>query len=243
MWSLYKKEIASFFSSLTGYLVVGVFLILTALFLWVIPSEMNIIFGGYATLESLFYMAPWLYLFLVPAVTMKLFADEKRTGTIELLYTRPISELQIVIAKYMAGVTLVVISLIPTLIYFYSVIELGNPVANIDFGGTWGSYIGLLFLAGIYVSIGVFSSSLTDNQIVSFIIAVVLCFVFYYGFEAVAQIVSSNDIRSMVLNLGIDKHYQSISKGVIDSRDLLYFLSVITIFIFFTRVKLSSRKW
>ncbi len=243
MWSLYKKEIASFFSSMTGYLVVGVFLILTALFLWIIPGEMNIIYGGYATLEPLFYMAPWLYLFLVPAVTMKLFADEKRTGTIELLYTRPISELQIVIAKYMAGVTLVVISLIPTLIYFYSVIELGNPVANIDFGGTWGSYIGLLFLAGIYVSIGVFSSSLTDNQIVSFIIAVVLCFVFYYGFEAVAQIISSNDIGSLVLYLGIDMHYQSISRGVIDSRDLLYFLSVIVIFIFFTRVKLSSRKW
>ena len=243
MWSLYQKEIASFFSTLTGYLVVGVFLVLTGLFLWVIPGEMNILFGGYATLDSLFYLAPWLYLFLVPAVTMRLFADEKRTGTIELLYTRPLTELQIVLAKYMAGFTLVIISLLPTLIYFYSVIQLGNPVGNIDFGGTWGSFIGLVFLAGIYVSIGVFCSSLTDNQIVSFVLAVVLSFVFYYGFEALSQIVSGNSTKSIIVYLGIDEHYQSMSRGVIDSRDLLYFLSVITLFVYLTRTVLGSRKW
>lgn len=243
MWSLYKKEIASFFSTLTGYLVVGIFLILTGLFLWVIPGEMNILFGGYATLDPLFYLAPWLYLFLVPAVTMRLFADEKRTGTIELLYTRPLTEFHIVFAKYLAGLTLVVISLLPTLIYFYSVVQLGNPIANIDFGGTWGSFIGLFFLAGIYVSIGVFCSSLTDNQIVSFVIAVVISFVFYYGFEAASELVTSNGIRSVIIYLGIDEHYQSISRGVVDSRDLLYFFSVITLFLFFTRIVLSSRKW
>jgi ABC-2 type transport system permease protein len=243
MWSLYKKEITSFFSSLTGYLVVGVFLVVTGLFLWVIPGPMNILFGGYASLESLFYMAPWLYLFLVPAVTMRLFADEKRTGTIELLYTRPISELQIVWAKYMAGTTLVAISLLPTLIYFYSVVQLGNPTGNIDYGATWGSFIGLFLLAGIYVSIGIFCSSLSDNQIISFVLAVLLSFIFYYGFEALSQIVNDYTIRNIILNIGIDEHYQSISRGVVDSRDAIYFISTITLFIFLTRTVLTSRKW
>lgn len=242
MWSLYRKEISSFFSSVTGYLVAGVFLVLTGLFLWVIPGQMNILFGGYASLDSLFYLAPWLYLFLVPAVTMRLFADEKRTGTMELLYTRPISEWHIVMAKYLAGFTLVVISLLPTLVYFYSVIQLGNPVGNIDFGGTWGSFIGLLFLSGIYVAIGVFCSSLTDNQIVSFIMAVVLSFVFYYGFEALSQMVSGSS-QSLIVFMGIDEHYQSMSRGVLDSRDVLYFLSMITLFLYLTRTVLSSKKW
>ncbi len=243
MWSLYKKEIASFFSSLTGYLVIGVFIIITGLFLWVIPGEMNILHGGYATLESLFYLAPWLYLFLVPAVTMRLFAEEKRTGTMELLYTRPLTELQIVLAKYLAGVTLVVISLLPTLIYFYSVVQLGNPSGNIDFGGTWGSFIGLFFLAAIYVSIGTFCSSLTDNQIVSFVLAVMLCFVFYYGFEALSQVFESNQLKNTIVFLGIDDHYQSISRGVIDSRDLIYFISTISIITYATRLTLISKKW
>ncbi len=242
MWSLYRKEISSFFSSVTGYLVAGVFLVLTGLFLWVIPGQMNILFGGYASLDSLFYLAPWLYLFLVPAVTMRLFADEKRTGTMELLYTRPISEWHIVMAKYLAGFTLVVISLAPTLVYFYSVIQLGNPVGNIDFGGTWGSFIGLLFLSGIYVAIGIFCSSLTDNQIVSFIMAVVLSFVFYYGFEALSQMVSGSS-QSLIVFMGIDEHYQSMSRGVLDSRDVIYFLSMITLFLYLTRTVLSSKKW
>lgn len=221
----------------------GVFLVLTGLFLWVIPGEMNILFGGYATLDSLFYLAPWLYLFLVPAVTMRLFADEKRTGTIELLYTRPLTEFHIVLAKYLAGLSLVVISLLPTLVYFYTVVQLGNPVGNIDYGGTWGSFIGLLFLAGIYVAIGVFCSSLTDNQIVSFVIAVLLSFVFYDGFDALSQVVSGNSLQSFIVYLGIDEHYQSMSRGVLDSRDLLYFVSVITLFLYLTRTMLSSRKW
>ncbi len=243
MWSLYKKEITSFFSSITGYLVISVFLTLTGLFLWIIPGDFNILFGGYATLDSLFYMAPWLYLLLIPAITMRMFADEKKSGTIELLYTRPLTELQIVLAKYSGALTLVLISLLPTLIYFYSVIQLGNPVGNIDYGGTWGSFIGLFFLASIYVSIGIFSSSLTENQIVSFIIALVLCFVFYNGIDSISQLVGSNQMGNTIANFGIDQHYESISRGVVDSRDVLYFLSVNAIFIFLTKVVLISRKW
>ncbi|WP_282037168.1 gliding motility-associated ABC transporter permease subunit GldF [Saccharicrinis aurantiacus] len=243
MWSLYKKEIISFFSSLTGYLVVGVFLMLSGLFLWVVPGELNILFSEYASLDSLFYLAPWLYLFLVPAVTMRLFADEKRIGTMELLFTRPLTEMQIVLAKYLAGLTLIIVSLLPTLIYYFSVYQLGSTVGNIDTGGTNGSYIGLLFLASIYVAIGVFSSSLTDNQVVAFVTSVILCFVFYFGFDALSDVVSSNQLRSIVLNWGIDSHYQSISRGVIDSRDIIYFLSVIGVFLFASKTVLLSRKW
>ncbi|WP_075601658.1 gliding motility-associated ABC transporter permease subunit GldF [Saccharicrinis aurantiacus] len=243
MWSLYKKEIISFFSSLTGYLVVGVFLMLSGLFLWVVPGELNILFSEYASLDSLFYLAPWLYLFLVPAVTMRLFADEKRIGTMELLFTRPLTEMQIVLAKYFAGLTLIIVSLLPTLIYYFSVYQLGSTVGNIDTGGTNGSYIGLLFLASIYVAIGVFSSSLTDNQVVAFVTSVILCFVFYFGFDALSDVVSNNQLRSIVLNWGIDSHYQSISRGVIDSRDIIYFLSVIGVFLFASKTVLLSRKW
>ncbi len=243
MWSLYKKEITSFFSSITGYLVVGIFLTVCGLFLWVIPGNLNILFGGYATLESLFYMAPWLYLFLVPAITMRMFADEKKAGTIELLYTRPVSEIQIVGAKYLGALTLVIISLLPTFIYFYSVIQLGNPVGNIDYGGTWGSFIGLFFLASIYVSIGIFSTALTDNQIVSFITALAICFIFYAGFDALSQLSGSNQLGNTIADLGINQHYESISRGVVDSRDLIYFISVNAIFIFLTKIVIISRKW
>lgn len=243
MWSLYKKEIVSFFSSLTGYLVVGVFLVLSGLFLWVIPGQLNILFGGYASLDSLFYLAPWLYLFLVPAVTMRLLADEKRIGTIELLFTRPISEMQIIAAKYLAGLTLVLISLLPTLIYYFSVYQLGSTVGNIDTGGTNGSYIGLFFLAAIYVAIGIFCSALSDNQVVAFVLSVLFSFLFYFGFDALADVLSSNSLQSVVLYCGIDSHYQSISRGVVDTRDIVYFITVIGVFLFAAKTVLLSRKW
>ena len=243
MLALYRKEILTFFSSLTGYLVVIVFLVMTGLFLWIIPGDFNIFFSGYSSLEPLFYIAPWIYLFLIPAVTMRLFAEEKKSGTIELLLTRPLTELQIVLAKYLAGFTLVIISLLPTIIYYISVFQLGNPVGNIDHGATWGSYIGLIFLAAVYVSIGIFSSSITDNQIVSFVIAVLLCFVFFYGFESMSLIPSLKGVSSTLSFLGINDHYKSISRGVVDTRDVIYFLSVIVGFVYLTRLVLLSRKW
>jgi ABC-2 type transport system permease protein len=243
MLSLLQKEIAMFFSSLTGYLVVSVFLLTTGLLLWVVPGDLNILFGGYASLDALFFLAPWIYLFLVPAVTMRLFAEERRTGTLELLLTRPLSELQIALAKYLAGLVLVIISLLPTLIYLVSVYQLGNPVGNIDMGATWGSYIGLLFLAAVYVAIGVFASALTDNQIVAFVIAVALCFLFFYGFEAASLVPGLKEWRNMFVFLGINDHYKSVSRGVVDSRDVVYFLSVIALFVWATRTAINSRKW
>lgn len=234
MFSLLKKEISSFFGSLIGYVVVFVFLLSTSLFLWVFPENYNIIEGGYASLDSLFSIAPWVYLFLVSAITMRLFAEEKRMGTMEVLLTRPLSVFQIVLAKFLAGLLLVSISLVPTLIYFYSVYSLGNPVGCLDTGGTWGAYIGLFFLAAIYVAIGLFASALTDNQIFAFLLAFALSFLSYLGFDLVGSMQLPSAVQQLILNLGINEHYQSVSRGVIDSRDLIYFLSAIFLFLFLT---------
>jgi ABC-2 type transport system permease protein len=243
MWALFKKEISGFFSSLTGYLVIVVFLLLNSLFMWIVPGQFNVIGNGYATMDSLFAIAPWVFLFLVPAITMRMFSEEKRTGTLDLLYTRPVSELQIILAKFLASWALVLLSLIPTLIYFLSVFRLGSPPGNIDMGGTWGSYIGLLFLGGIYAAIGVFASSLTGNQIVAFILAVFLCFLMYLGFEFLSGIAESGSTVFMISRMGISYHYNSISRGVIDSRDILYFAGVIFLFVVGTRTVVQSSKW
>ena len=243
MLQLLKKEINSFFSSLIGYIVIIVFLLVTSMFLWLFPGEFNILDNGYATIDPLFVLAPWVFLFLVPAVTMRLFADEKKTGTIELLFTKPFTDLQIILAKYLSGLVLVLFSLIPTLIYFISVYTLGTEGGNIDVGGTWGSYIGLFFLAAIYVAIGLFASSLTENQIIAFLLGVVLSFFFYIGFESISTLGFLESVSETILNIGINEHYKSMSRGVIDIRDMIYFLSIIALFVFGTKTVLESRKW
>jgi ABC-2 type transport system permease protein len=241
MFTLLKKEFCNFFSSPMGYIVVGVFLLFTGLFLWIFPGEFNVLEAGYANIDGLFYFAPWLYLFLVPAVTMRLFAEERKTGTIELLFTHPISKTSIVLSKYFAGVLLVLFSLIPTFIYFISVWLMGAPMGNIDVGGTWGSYIGLFFLAAVYVAIGLFASSLTDNQINSFIIAAFLCFFFYGGFDVISGLAPNGAMENFISSLGIMTHYDSMSRGVIDSRDVVYFLIVSALFLFFTKVVIEKK--
>ena len=242
MISLLKKEINEFFSTITGYIVVLVFLLAIGLFMWVFPGQYNVLDSGYASLETLFTLAPWIFLFLVPAVTMRMIAEEKKSGTMELLMTRPISDLQIVISKYLAALVLVLIALIPTLIYFYSLYQLGNPVGNVDVAGTVGSYIGLFFLAAIYVSIGIFASSLTSNQIIAFIIAVLISFFFYMGFDFLSGMWIFGGIDTFIVDLGINAHYKSMSRGVIDTRDMVYFLSVIVVFIFLTKTIIQQRK-
>ena len=242
MFSLYRKELSAFFASATGYIVTAIFLIATALFLWIVPSDFNIFYGGYATLESLFILAPWIFLFLAPAITMRLIAEERRAGTLELLLIRPLSPLQIVLAKYLAGLTLIAIAIVPTFIYVAFVYILGDPVGNLDMGATMGSYIGLLLLGAIYIAIGIFCSSFTDNQIVAFIVAATICFVFYQGFDALSDIPAFKNISSAISYAGIDAHYTSLSRGVIDSRDVVYFLSVAAIFIFITAFIVERRK-
>ena len=234
MISIFRKELRSFFSNATGYIVIGIFLLLTGLFLWVIPGQYNIIDAGYANVDGLFYLAPWLFLFLCPAVSMRLFAEEKQTGTWELLVTKPLSRLQLVLGKYLAGWVLVTLALLPTLIYYFSVSYLAEPVGNVDSGAFWGSFIGLFFLAGVYVAIGTFSSSLSNNQIISFVVALVLSFFFYYGFDLLASFFTSGQAIQYMESIGINSHYKSMSRGVIDSRDVIYFVSVSVIFILAT---------
>ena len=243
MFALFLKEIRSFLSSLIGYIVITVFLIVLGLFLWVFPTDFNILDYGYANVDGLFIIAPFVFLFLVPAVTMRSFSEEQNTGTLELLFTRPLSDMQIIFAKYLAGLVLIVFSLIPTIIYFISVWYLGLPQGNIDAGGFWGSFIGLLFLGATFVSIGVFSSSLSDNQVVAFILAIILSAFLYLGFEFIYSLELFGNIDLFIKSLGISEHYSSISKGVIDTRDIIYFISVITVFLFLTKLSLARRKW
>ena len=242
MFSLFKKEITAFFGSLSGYIVVGTFLIANGLFLWVFESEMNVLDSGYSSLNGMFELAPWVFLFLVPAVTMKMFADEAKSGTLELLFTYPLSDLQIVTAKYLASVVLILASLIPSLLYFLSVYILGDPVGNIDTGGTWGSFIGLFFLASIYASIGIFASSITENQIISFVIALLLCFVFYMGFDSISSLSVLKEIKNTIVQLGVNEHYRSMSRGVIDTRDIVYFIGTVVLFLYCTVGVISMRR-
>jgi ABC-2 type transport system permease protein len=241
MLSILKKELRTFFSNATGYVVIGIFLLLTGLFLWVIPGQYNILDAGYANVDGLFYLAPWLFLFLCPAVTMRLFAEEKQTGTWELLITKPISKTQIVLGKFFAGWILVSLATLPTLIYYFSVAYLAEPIGNIDSGAFWGSFIGLFFLSAIYVSIGSLASSLSNNQIIAFVVAMTLSFFFYYGFELLASFFSAGAPIQLLERIGVHAHYKSMSRGVIDSRDVVYF-SLITIGFLFATVKMVSRK-
>ena len=246
MITLLKKEINAFLNSLVGYVVISVFLVSIGLFMWVFPSatgQFNVLDGGYANMDTLFIIAPWVFMFLVPAVTMRSFSEEMNTGTLELLLTRPLSHWQIIFSKYSAGFLLVIFSLLPTLIYYFSIHTLGNPKGNIDSGGTWGSYLGLMFLAGGFVAIGIFASSITGSQIVAFIFAVFLSFVFYIGFESVSSLNFWGSWDVLIQKIGINEHYISMSRGVIDSRDVIYFGSLAALFLFMTKVSLESRKW
>jgi ABC-2 type transport system permease protein len=244
VFALFRKEINNFFSSISGYVVILVFICASGLALWMLPgSDLNILENGYATLDSLFFVAPWLFLFLIPAITMRMFAEEQKSGTIELLLTKPITDMQIVTAKYASAVILVLVALIPTLLFFFSVYYLSSPTGNIDVAGITGSYIGLLFLCSAFVSIGIFCSILTSNQIVSFILAAILSFFFYSGFEFISSVLSVPGLSNVLSLMGISIHYESLSRGVIDSRDIIYFVSLTLFFLFLSRFILEKRKW
>jgi len=243
MLTLLKKEISSFLSSLIGYIVITVFLLINGLFLWVFQGDFNILDFGYANLDGLFMIAPFVFLFLIPAITMRLFAEEKRTGTMEMILTKPLTEFEIVMAKFLSGLILVIFSLLPTLVYFFSVYQLGFPKGTIDMGGMWGSYIGLLFLGASFVAIGMFASTLTDNQIVSFIVAVFLCGFLYVGFDFIYSFALFGKVDLLIKSLGINDHYKSMSRGVLDTRDMIYFLGIIFFFILLSKYSIERRKW
>lgn len=240
MKSILFREIKSFFGSPIGYLVIAIFLLLNGLFLWVFDGEFNILNSGFADLNPFFTIAPWILLFLIPAVTMRSFSDEKKQGTIELLLTKPLTIWQIVGGKFFGAMLLIVIALLPTFLYVYIVADLAFPSGNIDMGSIIGSYFGLLFLISSYTAIGIYTSTLSENQIVAFIIAVFLCFLFYFGFEGISSIFSENS--QLISFFGMDYHFKSISRGVIDTRDVIYFLSFTFLFLSLTVFNLKSLK-
>ncbi|KQS47921.1 MAG: gliding motility-associated ABC transporter permease subunit GldF [Flavobacterium lindanitolerans] len=240
MKSILLREIKSFFGSPIGYLVIAIFLLLNGLFLWVFEGDFNIPNSGFADLSPFFTLAPWILIFLIPAVTMRSFSDEKKQGTIELLFTKPLGIWEIINGKFFGAFLLIVIAIIPTLIYVLVVSNLGNPEGNLDFGSTLGSYFGLLFLIASYTAIGIFTSTLSENQIVAFILSVLLCFVFYFGFDGISTYAESFDL--IVASIGMDYHFKSMSRGVLDTRDIIYFLSITILFLSLTAFKLKSLK-
>ena len=242
MISVFRKEVAGFLNSLIAYMVISVFLTVIGLLMWVFPQT-NILDYGFAEMETLFGLAPYVFMFLIPAICMKFFAEERKSGTMELLFTRPLTDLQVILGKYFAGLFLVVFSLLPTLIYYYSVYQLGSPKGNLDSAGIFGSYIGLFFLGSFFTALGVLASAVTENQIVAFILGAFLCFLWYDGVEAIASLETSGITGHLIERLGVVYHYDALSRGLMDSRDILYFLSITTGTILLTNLVIGSRKW
>jgi ABC-2 type transport system permease protein len=242
MKAILFKEFRSFFGSPVGYLVIAIFLLLSGLFLWVFEGEYNILNSGFSDMTPFFKIAPWIMLFLIPSVTMRSFSDERKQGTIELLLTKPLSLWEIVNGKFLGAFLLLIIALIPTLIYVKVIYDLGLPQGNIDFGSTLGSYFGLLFLMAAYTSIGIYSSTLSDNQVVAFIVSVFVCFIFYFVFQGISTIKIFENFSDIIANFGMDAHYKSMSRGIIDTRDVTYFISITTLFLTLTVFKLKSYK-
>ena len=241
MKALLLREIKSFFGSPIGYLVIAIFLLLNGLFLWVFDGDFNILNSGFADLSPFFTLAPWILIFLIPAVTMRSFSDEKKQGTIELLFTKPLTVWEIVNGKFFGAFLLIVLAILPTVVYVFVLSSLGNPEGNIDMGSTLGSYFGLLFLIAGYTAIGIFTSALSDNQIVAFIVSVFLCFLFYFGFEGASGLITG--FSGFISSLGMDYHFKSMSRGVIDTRDVIYFVSITILFLSLTVYKLKTLKW
>lgn len=242
MKALFLKEIDSFFSSMIGFLAMGIFIVITGLVLWFFP-EYSLLKYGYATLESFFSLSPILLLIIIPAITMRLFSEEMQLGTLEWLYTKPLRDYEIILGKYFASLVIIAIALIPTLVYYYSVYQLGYPVGNIDNGGVIGSYLGLFLLSAVFCAIGTYCSSLTSNQIIAFILASVLCAAMFWGFDLISNFpILSGKWDYIIRNLGISYHYDSISRGVLDTRDLIYFITIIFLFLYLTYFQLEKRK-
>lgn len=240
MWHIYLKELTSFFSSLIGYVVIAIFLLFLGLVIWVFP-DYSILYFYYATLDQLFEISPLIFLFLIPSITMRGFSEEIQSGTLEVLQSKPLTNWDIVLGKYLASITLVIFALIPTLLYYYSVYDLGSPKGNIDAGAVLGSYMGLLLLAASFAAIGILASSWSNNQIVAFLLAAFMCFIFYWGFLFLSKLpVFVGSLDDMVQWLGIDHHYRHISQGLIDTRDVVYFGSVIFIFLLLSTLQLEK---
>jgi ABC-2 type transport system permease protein len=239
MFAIFRKELNSFLNSLVAYIVIGVFLVFVGLFTWFFDS--NVLDYGYADLNNFFQLAPFIFIFLIPAITMRSFSEEFKSGTIELLFTKPLTDWQIIWGKFLATFLLILLALLPTLLYYYSVYQLGNPKGNIDSAAVIGSYLCLLLLGAVFAAIGLWSSSLTDNQIVAFILGAVLCYSLYDAINQFANLFSGT-IQYFINYLGLSYHYESLGRGLIDSRNVLYLVSIIFLMLFLTKIQLASKK-
>jgi len=240
MLAIFKREIKSFFSSPIGYLVIGLFLLLNGLFLWLLKGPFNIFDYGFADLSNFFLLAPWVFLFLLPAITMKSFSEEKKMGTLELLFIKPISLWQLVWGKFLGSIAVALIAVLPTLLYVYAIHQLGTTVGNLDMGLIWGSYFGITFLIACYTAIGLFTSTLSENQIIAFIGALAVCFLMYYGFDALSMSFADGSVSVFIRNMGMKSHFDNIAMGILDTRDLIYFISLAFFFLFLTVVQLKN---
>ncbi len=239
MLAIFQKEIGGFFNSLVAYIVIAVFLVAVGLIVWVFPDS-NVLDYGYADLASFFYLTPYVLLFLIPAVTMRSFSDEIKSGTLELLVTKPISIWNLVLGKFLAGWALVLITLLPTILYFYSIYQLGNPVGNVDSAAVFGSYIGIVLLSGTLVSFGILASSLNDNQIVGFVLAVFIGFLWYIGFGAVASLFGNGFTANLFSWLALDMQYRTLGIGLIDLGSVVYQSSLILFFLYLTHLRVKA---
>lgn len=242
MIAILHKEISAFFNSLTGYLIIGIFLLISGLFLWVFDGPYNIPNSGFASLSPFFKIAPWLFVVIIPAITMRSISEEQRQGTLELLLTKPYNALQLILGKYLGAFILVLGLLIPTLVYVIAVFKLGNPQGNLDIGVTIGSYVGLLFLGACFVAIGIFASSVSSSQITAFLLGVAFSLLLYFGFTGFANYISPSITSDILHILSLQSHYDSISRGVIDTRDIIYFLSIIFLFVYLTKLRLDTHR-
>lgn len=241
MLAIFKREITTFLTSTSGYLVMGLFLVLNGLFLWVFKGPYNLFEYGFADLTAFFMLAPWIFLFLIPAIAMKSFSEEKKLGTLELLLIKPMTLTRLVLGKFFGILGLALITILPTLLYVLCISELGTITGNLDMGLVTGSYIGILLLVGTYSAIGIYASTLSENQIVAFLLALLLCFIGYYGFEAISTTIADGSTALMISHLGMKAHFEGIGRGVLDTRDLVYFLSITIFFLFLTTLQLKLR--
>jgi ABC-2 type transport system permease protein len=242
MLHVLSKEFNSFLNSLIAYVVIGVFLTGMGLLMWVFPDT-SVISYGYADMDTLFSLGPYVFIFLIPAITMRSFSEERKAGTMELLHTKPLTDWNIILGKYFACLLLVMLALLPTLVYYFSISSLGNPPGNIDTPGVIGSYIGLTLLAAIFCAVGILASSITPNQIVAFILAAFLSFLIFSGFDSIAAIDLWSGNALFIRQLGILYHYESLSKGLIDSRDVIYLMSLTSLTLLVTRIIVGARSW
>jgi ABC-2 type transport system permease protein len=241
MIQIFLKEVNEFLNSLIAYITIGVFLSIMGLLLWVFP-ETSVLDYGYASMETMFAVAPYVFIFLIPAITMRSIAEERKNGTLELLHTLPFTNLDIVLGKFFAGFFLVVFSLIPTVVYYFSLNQLGNPPGNLDTSGIIGSYIGLFLLGAAFTSIGIFASSISTNQIVAFVLAAFLSFMLYAGFDSISSINVWADWSTYIAQVGMMAHYDSLSRGLIDFVDIVYFIGIVTGMVLLTQMNLGFKR-